>query len=324
MKFSKPAKAKQQLITLLEPRRLMSLTGGVDYTPAPDTAPTQITHTFGYEHALSNNYGDAHPAMPTFADFGGPHADFDSMDAHFARAIAQGSPIFLGDPNAQDGPDLSDASSHVAPVNEFTSMYSSLNHSTVIAIDNATPTATSATLSAANDTTFQASVSPSAAATSSVTTTAAINQDLVVATAATSTAAASASVDSSIAPAVTLPTAALAINSTAIAPDAEMAAPSHFTLENVEQEFLTVSNLASEMISQLGRDIAIGLSHLESNLGLDSINGQFAAHLDGWRSAAAVTGAAIATIVYIQSEADREKPKVMSMFSSRLIEAIPS
>jgi hypothetical protein len=87
----------------------------------------------------------------------------------------------------------------------------------------------------------------------------------------------------------------------------------------MEAELISMSQSAGKLFSELVRDISIDLGHqeltaLESSIEPASISGW-----QSWQSATAVAGAAIATAIYLKSEAEPSEEKQKSVFSSRLI-----
>jgi hypothetical protein len=190
-------------------------------------------------------------------------------------------------------------------------MYAALTHSTVASIDEAESTDAGSAFTTAVSSTSSAVQNPTLATVNG-------SSEAVVVekTGSTPTSPAAAVAGEAVPSPVTLPATSGLLPSAAAT---ENLIPQTSFARTLETELQSVSALAREMVSQLGRNLAIELAHIESAADSAVIE-QLNAPWDGWRTAA-VAGAAIATAAYLQSETNSDGSKNKSVFSNRMIEA---
>lgn len=294
---------KQPLMQALEPRRLMSLTAAPDFAPDAE-APAPIVHSFGFENLLPPPPVGGPSPFAQISIFSTVAAGTTGTQTQLARADSQAAPITA---TATDNT----AVPTPAPVadNSLSALYATLNNSTVAAIDAADaavakPSFTSTAIPAATNVVQNPNLSTGNAP-----------MEIVIAekteSASAPNAAAIETTQSPLAlPAPTVLGSASAGTTGEIVPQASFA-------HTLETELQSVSSLAREMVSQMGRDLAIELAHIEAAADTAMIE-QLKAW-DGW-GIAAVAGAAITAAAYLQSESKSDPAKPKSVFSSQMIE----
>jgi hypothetical protein len=302
---SSVSKPRQQLMQTLEPRRLMSLTGAPDFAPPVET-PTQFTHSFGFENLLPPppGFGQGPAPFASIASSNNIADDATESTTSVARASAQAATITTTADNTAV-PTPAPAAS-----NSLSAMYAALNNSTVAAIDEAN----AADARKSFITAIAAAPNPIQNPNSTTGNTPA---EIVVVERSGSTPATSAAAVGDTVPA---PFALPATPALAASSPSENLVPQTSFSRTLENELQSVSALAREMVSQLGRNLAIELAHIESAAD-SAVIAQLNAPWDGWRIAA-VAGAAIATAAYLQSEAKSDGSKPKSVFSDRMIESV--
>jgi hypothetical protein len=256
----------------------------------------QILHSFGFENLLPPPAGFENAPSPV------------PLNSAFA-----GGPPGTAAVETQSRPETPVTSTAVAAAavataapaagTSLSEMYATLNNSTVVEIDSA--------------------AARLATETSAVKYSGGEETRMIIADRAGTAAAASAAIESQnlIAPTVSLPATMSDLRNNAAGPANEINSQQlHAALHAVEAELLGVAALAREIASQMGRDLAIELAHL-GTAAETSVIEQMTAPWDAWRFAA-LAGAAIATVAFIESESKREKPN--AVFSSQLIEAVPT
>ena len=303
-------KTDPRMMQPLESRRLMSLTAAFDAAPiSPPPVPVQINHSFGFEQQLQNPGGQLPPPPPSAPSMAGP-IDSDSLDARFASAIAQGTPVILTSPTIADAEKFAPQAGKLATLS---ALYSSIGISTVAEIDNAnfassTQAIITTLYNAALD--FNAPDSSGAPAGSAPIATAAKTTEIMLPYIAQNS----------------QPTASFGSQNglVHIAPQIREHASaagliSHEMLQSVEQELIAVTAHSRGLAWNMGRDRAIELAHAQS----PEAEEMSVSSLTRWQSSAAVIGAAVAGVVYAQHEILGDKRKMDSVFSDRLIKHLP-
>lgn len=298
---SKPA---QPMMQTLESRRLMSLSGAVEY-PVPSAAPhVPHLHSFGFE----NQVGDSVPPPAAFAAFATLGSGFQplspqqfgDLEAQLASAIAHGTAITISPPlGATPTPIYADNSDR-----SLSAMYASLETSTLASIDAAAMVSQSEVVGQ------QGASTPAPAVSFSSKSVPVFETEMTRSVTVTSNPIA--------ADAVNTPLLMVTPGTVASAPQADvgMAAP-HALSPSLEAQFQAIALQASEAVSQLGRDMAISLAHLEDEIiGAASPAMQ---QLSGWRGGALVAGAMVAA-VYLQSRSKDEQSQQGSVFSKKVVQ----
>jgi hypothetical protein len=287
--------ARQPLIQPLEPRRLMSLTAGPDIAPdAP--APAPIVHSFGFENLLPPPPGAGSPFAPspilagTLPETTATIPATDTQEAAASNTTATDTAVPTP-PAAAD--------------NSLSALYATLNHSTVASIDNASD------IQPANIATAVPAMTNAAPlpATSNAPVEIVTNQKPESVSTPTD------GVNETVPSPLALPSSELAASTSA--ESVKEIIPQTSFAHALETELQNVSTLAREMVSQMGRDLAIELAHIESTAD-SAVIGQLKAW-DCW-GIAAVAGATVIAAAYLQSESRSDEAKTRSVFSSQLIE----
>ena len=284
-----PKTRKQTVIQTLEPRRLMSLTAGVDFPPSA-SASIQMTHSFGFENLLppppfaSGSAAEVRPSM--FGMQRDPElATIQIADASTGTTVpttAPATPVTLSEMYSHSG------ESTVAWIDQANSSYSdttnTIDESYIGA--NTSPTNNNPALmmfiGSQADKTTQQNFSPTGFAMP----------------------------EPAGKPAPATPSLMY-----------ELATP-RLSPQQVQTELDRISQFANEVISQLGRDLSIDFAHIESDAG--AMSQQLVNSLEGWRSAAALTATVIGAAVLVQSESKKDKPKNTNVFSMELIKSTES
>lgn len=302
---TQPTAPTQPLLQPLERRRLMSLSGALEYPPAYD-APAQAMHLFGYEDHLPSP-GAAPAYMSALADSALQPAalppEVGDLESQYAKATAHGTAAAADAPAAA----LPTVLPPQAGGNSLSEMYTTLNNSTIAEIDNASTKPGEMTTGIDSHT----SDSPVAHGPGLPLQRQAPSAERTAADVAT------------VSPAV--PLAALAPAGGAIFQSQSAAVPAEATelrtsTNAIEADLVAIGDLARAAISELGRDMGIELSHLQDDI--SSVAREMIAPWDAWRFAA-LTGAAVATAACLQSQASRQNEKTATVFSRQLIEILP-
>ncbi len=279
-------KTPAAMMQSLEPRRLMSLSGAVEFPvpPAPPAAPH--IHSFGFE----DHFADVPPLPAVFGLPAQPPSpqQIGELEAQLASAIARGVAINAFPPTgATPTPVYSDPTDH-----SLSAMYGSLETSTLAAIDNAD--VATGTLSVTQPVlTKPADLTPFTALP-------ALATDATRALAVSSNPIAADAVNT---PVVMVPPG-IAVFPRPVELPAAAETPLHASLESQLQ---AISLEASEAISRLGRDIAISLVHLEDDL-LDA-GGPDMQQIAGWRGGGLVAGAMVAAVYLHSRRKDQDAPQ---------------
>ena len=318
--------AHRQFVQTLEPRRLMSVTAGLEL-PAHnfqhvDTGPMEVTHDFSL-------------AQPEF---------FHGDDAGAFAQATPFSPMFQGlTPNGPDGgvhavtawPDTDTAATAadttaamVQSPNTLYAIYSTIGHSSVAQIDSASTQSLATTLDTAMqdqaDGSFTSEPTASVQGPSQFTSSNAITFKLADGAVISQTAANVTDVtsDAALARALSVVDSPIAGTTSLALPTVNQdAAPSWTSLRKLEDELVSVRAFANQVVSEIGREGAIALSHLESLMDSNAGTALSGHSLSTWRSLAAA-GTILAGVAYAQSKAESEKQKPGNVFSTRMIELV--
>jgi hypothetical protein len=314
MSFSRVTKSTlkigQPLIQTLESRRLMSLTAPV--APPMDAHHPdggQIGHSFGFEESPPvalpmgfNPWGQPTPATS------GNSPDSDELQWPPGHAITVGTSVSVTQTASTAG-----ISANTAAVpTTLSALYSSLGNSTVDQIDLASAKSKLFSLRDSLPDGTHNSFTPQSNTASAVHSQ--LDEGAVVTTQHIASVSPEVTSDKAL-------TKAMSVFVTPLQtlPAYQPAAPTWISLRKLEDELIEVKAFANQVISEIGRESAIALAHLESMLDPSpSISG---AGLNSWRSAI-IAGAAIATASYFANDVKRENQKQASVFSTQLIEAV--
>jgi hypothetical protein len=293
----------KQLIQTLENRRLMSLTAGFDFA-APPPPPAgfgqmQITHDF--EQAppgFGGGFGQPLPGLPM---------------------------IQMNQAPNQNAADASDSTAPNAVATATTTTTGALGDSTVAQIDSANSKSLAATL----DDSLQDNTRSTTAA-QAVLTTATLSQNQPSAVKSVeSTLVTGEMTNANFSHSDADMARALAVVAPPVTPSSvlstvsvhKQAAPSWTALRRLEDELVAVRAFANQAVSELVRESAIALAHVESLVASDAIGALSGSSLVTWRSVAA-TGAIIAGVAYAQNKTESEKQKPANVFSAKMIERV--
>jgi hypothetical protein len=324
-RVAKPA--QKQLIQTLEPRRLMSLTAAFDFPPPADPPGgfAQLQFNRAFEQSAP--------------DFSPP--DFHSDDPVTFALPAPGTPLFqLSDQDGQAFPTreevVSISSTAGAPTaavstaeptaTTLSAIYSTLDHSTVAQIDAAAEKSLASSLDSAPQTQTPSTVTAQSLATSQPayiqTTVLKINDASIAGHENVNIAAVTSDAALAQALSVAVPPVAIATPLTLPAVTQDTA-PSWTSLRKLEDDLISVRAFANQIVSELGRDCAISLSHLGSLIETSPLTAISGNSATAWRSLA-VTGAIIAGVAYAQSKTETDKQKTKAVFSNHMIEIVPA
>jgi len=284
----------------LEPRRLMSLTAAPDFPPDAE-APAPIVHSFGFENLMPPPPGGGFPfgQTPIVANTAASSTDIETEVSPTDTQTAAVSASAAADNTAVPiPPSVADHS--------LSAMYAALNTSTVAAIDDADARQSFATTP----------ISPTATAIQNP------NLPAVNAPVEIATAEKTGTVHTTPTMAIETIPSPIALSATSFVGPAPAAAtgalvPQAYFAHRLETELQIVSALAREMVSQMGRDLAIELAHIEAAADAAVIE-QLTAW-NGW-AAAAAAGAVVLAAAHLQSESKSDEAKAKSVFSSQMIE----
>jgi hypothetical protein len=311
----------KQLIQTLENRRLMSLTAGFDFAaPTPPPAgfgQMQITHDF--EQAppgFGGGFGQPLPGLPMIQMNQAPNQNAaDASDSTAPNAVATATTTTTGDATKIA----------VSSTTTLSSLYSALGDSTVAQIDSANSKSLAATL----DDSLQDNTRSTTAA-QAVLTTATLSQNQPSAVKSVeSTLVTGEMTNANFSHSDADMARALAVVAPPVTPSSvlatvsvhKQAAPSWTALRRLEDELVAVRAFANQAVSELVRESAIALAHVESLVASDAIGALSGSSLVTWRSVAA-TGAIIAGVAYAQNKTESEKQKPANVFSAKMIERV--
>jgi hypothetical protein len=289
MKFFRksPTQRPQKLIQPLECRRLMSLTAVM--VPPPMALAQSghiIMHSFGFEQA---------PREASLAGYNPPAQlpppDFDGSLRGTARQQA-----------TQPGPETTN------PAVTLSTLYSTLGSSTVAQIDAASTQSLAAVVE--SSIADQMRVSFTTQAASQIVTTSITTAEKFIDSEPAVTS------EKALAKAILLFGTPSAIETPlATFSETESSTPSWASLRRLEADMIAAQTVANQIVSELGREGAIALSHLESVI--DDAQPVLHALSANWRSAAVAAGT-IATLALLQKDTEKKA----SPFSTKLIEEV--
>jgi hypothetical protein len=294
-KNQKSNKAAQPMMQSLEPRRLMSLSGAVEMPDPGIPHPIPALHSFGFENhpfesapARIFEISPAEPAVPV---------SISDLEAQIASAIARGNSVSISippTPSATPTPIYSDSSDR-----SLSAMYASLETSTLAAIDEAAVVSQADVVAQANPGGSIASLTASPGLTTSPNPGVTITANPIVANA------------------VDTPLLVVTPGMVAAVPQENVEPCLLHPEASLESQLEAISVRAAEAISQLGRDMAISLAHLEDEI--VEVAAPAMQQLSSWRGGALVAGAMVAA-VYLQSRAKEEKSQQGSVFSKKIVQ----
>jgi len=304
MKFirNKAQKRTQQIMQALESRRLMSLTAGAEIMPppAPMSPSVHFNHSFGFEQAQRDGGSmGVNVGFDPNGQFPPVHGDFAGGFPDAGRADASAVPTAITAP----APAAAVESTGVT----LSQMYSTFGTSTVAQIDAAS---THSLASVVNDSladrtggSFTTQLASPSVGSLAIASQNVMEPESIVTS------------DKALATAMTVFATPNAIEGPlAFSSASESAPPSWAGLHKLEDELTAVRAIADQVISELGRDGAIALSHLEEVMDPKTVVHAIAGN---WKSAAVIAGT-IAAVSLVKNDGEKK----VTPFSSRLIENV--